>query len=96
MQRWIERALILGIAFAVLAFGGTEAPTFGLVQILLFGVAALVMVKDPELLANFASLRSYVVPAILTGVVLLELSPLPSGLIHRLTGRENSIPCCRR
>jgi len=92
MRRWIERALILGVAFAVLAFGGTEAPTFAWVQILLFGVAALVIVKNPEMLANFGSPRSTVVPAMLTGVVLLQLSPLPSGLVHRLTGRENSIP----
>lgn len=92
MRRWIALALILGVAFAVLAFGGTEAPTFALVQILFLGVAALVIAQDPELLANSASPRAYGVPAVLTGVVLLQLCPLPSGLVHRLTGRENSIP----
>jgi O-antigen ligase len=92
MQRLIEVALILGVSFAVLAFGGTEAPTFALVQILLFGIAALVVAKNPELLENFSSPRAYVVPATLMGLVLLQLCPLPAGLVERLTGRENSIP----
>jgi O-antigen ligase len=92
MPRLIEVALILGVAFGVLAFGGTEAPTFALVQILFLGVAALVLARDPELLMNFTSPRAFVVPAVLTAVVLLQLCPLPSGLVHRLTGRENSIP----
>jgi O-antigen ligase len=41
---------------------------------------------------NFASPRAFVVPAVLTAAVLLQLCPLPPGLVERLTGRENSIP----
>jgi O-antigen ligase len=92
MPRLIAFALILGIAFAVLAFGGAEPATFALVQILLLGVAAWVLARDPKCLMNFASPLTFVVPAALTVVILLQLSPLPSGLAQRLTGRENSIP----
>lgn len=92
MQKLIEVALILGVAFAALAFGGTELPTFALVQISFFGVAALALAKAPELVVNFTSPRAYVVPAVLLGAVLLQLCLLPAGLVQRLTGRENSLP----
>lgn len=92
MQKLIEVALILGVVFAVLAFGGTEAPTFALVQILFLGVAALVLAKDPECFMNLASPRALQVPAALTAVVLLQICPLPAWLVQRLTGRQSSIP----
>jgi O-antigen ligase len=92
MSRLVEVSLILGVGFAVLAFGGTEAPTFALVQFLFFGVVALVLANGPERFLKFTTPWGLAIPAMLTVVVLLQLCPLPSTLVHRLTGRENSVP----
>jgi O-antigen ligase len=92
MSRLVEVSLILGVGFAVLAFGGTEAPTFALVQILFFGVAALVLARGPASFLKLTTPWALAIPAMLTVVVLLQLCPLPSTLVHRLTGRENSVP----
>ena len=92
MSRLVEVSLILGVGFAALAFGGTEAPTFALVQILFFGVAALVLARGPASFPKFTTPWALAIPAMLTALVLLQLCPLPSGLVQRLTGREDSIP----
>ena len=92
MSRLVEVSLILGVGFAALAFGGTEAPTFALVQILFFGVAALVLTRGPASFPKFTTPWALAIPAMLTALVLLQLCPLPSGLVQRLTGREDSIP----
>jgi O-antigen ligase len=89
MPRLVEIALISGVVLSVLAFGGTEPASFAVVQVLLLGVAALVVARTRETLRLFASPRSYVVPAVLTAMVLLQLCPLPAHLLQRLSGREN-------
>src|ERR1700674_171017 len=92
MPRLVETALIVGVVIAVLAFGGTEPASFAVVQVLLLGVAALVVASSRETLGITASPRSYVIPAVLTGIVLLQLCPLPAHLFQQLTGRENPAP----
>jgi O-antigen ligase len=92
MPRLVETALIVGVVIAVLAFGGTEPASFAVVQVLLLGVAALVVASSRESLGITASPRSYVIPAVLTGIVLLQLCPLPAHLFQQLTGRENPAP----
>lgn len=87
MVRIVEGILILGIAVAVLAFGGTEPVSFALVQVLFLGVAVLLLAR-PRGMTLAISARAFVVPAMLAGVVLLQLCPLPAGLLERLTGRD--------
>lgn len=92
MARLVEVTLILGVGFAVLAFGGTEAPSFALVQVLFFGVAAVVLARGRESFLKFTTPWAIAIPTMLTAVVLLQLCPLPSGVVQRLTGREDLTP----
>lgn len=89
MPRLVETALISGVVIAVLAFGGTEPASFAVVQVLLLGVAALVVIRSRETPKISASPRTYLIPALLTAVVLLQLCPLPANLFQQLTGRGN-------
>src|SRR5271169_6257042 len=72
-----DAALIVGVALAVLAFGGTEPVSFALVQILFLGTAALLIAKLPVSFAGSISAGAVVVPALLAAVVLTQLIPLP-------------------
>ena len=90
MSKLAALSLILGLTLAVLAFGGAETASFALVQVLFFGVAALFVAIAPES-AFRSSLKSLTVPAALTGVVLLQLCPLPESWLHRFSGREASL-----
>ncbi len=81
----VQVSLTLGLALAVLAFGGTETIAFAIVQLLLFGAAAIFVAGAPES-AFRPTARSVVVPAVLTGVVLLQLCPLPVSWLHRFAG----------
>ena len=86
----VQVSLTLGLALAVLAFGGTETIAFAIVQLLLFGAAAIFVAGAPES-AFRPTARSAVVPAVLTGVVLLQLCPLPVSWLHRFAGHEASL-----
>ena len=86
----VQVSLTFGLVLAVLAFGGTETIAFTGVQLLLFGAAAIFVAGAPESAFRPAA-RSVVVPAVLTGVVLLQLCPLPASWLHRFAGREASL-----
>jgi O-antigen ligase len=85
----IQASLIAGLALAVLAFGGTDKVAFAIVQLLFFGTAAFFVASAPE--SGFRlSAKLIVVPAVLTGIVLLQLCPLPESWLHRLAGGKVS------
>jgi hypothetical protein len=87
MTKLAEISLILGLALAVLAFGGAETISFSIVEILLFGTAAWLLAISGRNTFPFSG-KAVLVPAVLTGIVLLELCPLPDLLLHRFAGRE--------
>jgi len=83
----VQTSLTVGLALAVLAFGGTGKISFAIVQLLIFGMAAFFIASAPES-AFRSSAKLIVVPAVLTAVVLLQLCPLPDSWLHRFAGRE--------
>jgi O-antigen ligase len=89
MTKLAEISLILGLALAVLAFGGAETISFSIVEILLFGTAAWFLVTSGRNTFPFSK-KIVLVPVFLAGIVLLQLCPLPSFLLQRLAGREIS------
>ena len=74
--------LILGITLAVLAFGGTEPASFAIVEVLLFGTAALNIACG-----RWGSRRifpaCFLVSGGLVAIVLAQLCPLPVGWVGR-------------
>ena len=87
MTKLAEISLILGLALAVLAFGGAETISFSIVEILLLGTAAWLLAISGRNTFPFSG-KAVLIPAVLTGIVLLELCPFPSLLLHRFAGRE--------
>src|ERR1700722_12010432 len=87
MTKSAEISLILGLALAVLAFGGAETISFSIVEILLFGVAAWFLASSRTSAFPFSK-KVVLVPAVLAAIVLLQLCPLPSSLLHRLASPE--------
>lgn len=85
MSRFVEGSLVFGTAFAVLAFGGTEPVSFTIVEILFLGVGILLVVRSGSLPMAFSS-WALVVPALLLGVVLVQLCPLPANWFGRIAG----------
>ena len=85
----VQASLTVGLALAVLAFGGTDKIAFAIVQLLLFGAAAFFVASAPGT-AFLSSAKLVAVPAVLAGIVLLQLCPLPESWLHRLAGRETS------
>jgi putative inorganic carbon (hco3(-)) transporter len=90
MSKLAGASLILGLALAVLAFGGTGKISFAIVQLLFFGMAAFFVARAPES-AFRSSANLLAVPAILTAIVLLQLCPLPESWLHRFAGRQASL-----
>jgi O-antigen ligase len=88
MSRVVEMSLILGIALAVFAFGGTEPASFALVEVLLLGVSAL-LVANPTGVALAGLPRALLVPAAVISVILVQLCPLPVHWLERFAAREN-------
>ena len=87
MTKLAEISLILGLALAVLAFGGAETISFSLVEILLFGAAAWLLATSGRRTLLF-SRKIALVSAVLAGIVLLQLCPVPQTLLHLFAGRE--------
>src|ERR1700722_7928472 len=87
MTKLAEISLILGLALAVLAFGGAETISFSIVEILFFGAAAWFLATSGTSTFPFSK-KIVLVPAVLAGIVLLQLCPLPSPLLHRFASRE--------
>jgi len=87
MSKLVEISLILGLGLAVLAFGGVETISFSIVEVIFFGAAALLLAAFPEI--TLPSSRKIVfTPVVLSGIVLLQLCPLPASLVHRVAGRD--------
>src|SRR5580658_10458403 len=86
MSKLAEISLILGLAIAVLAFGGVETISFSIVEVIFFGTAALLFVTSPEI--TLPSRMIVLIPVVLSGIVLLQLCPLPASLLHRVAGRD--------
>src|SRR5271170_7991727 len=82
MPKLIEGSLIFGIVLAVLAFGGAEPISFAIVQLIFLLAAALLIVRGVAP-ADSSSWRALTVPALLIGVVLLQLCPLPASWLPR-------------
>jgi O-antigen ligase len=90
MPKLVEGSLIFGIVLAVLAFGGSEPISFAIVQLIFLVAAALLIVRGLTSADSF-SWRMFTVPALLTGVVLLQLCPLPASWVSRFANNETSI-----
>jgi len=89
MTKSAEISLILGLTLAVLAFGGAETISFSIVEVVFFGASALLLAVHRDF-ALPSSGKVLAVPAFLTGIVLLQLCPLPASFLHRFAGRETS------
>jgi O-antigen ligase len=90
-MRAVEAALIVGVAWAVLSFGGTEPVSLAAVEILFFAVAAWLVVK-PGTVSIPLKRGYFVAPVLLTAVALLQLCPLPARLLMRLAWHRASVP----
>lgn len=82
----IEATLIVGVVVAVGAFGGTEPLSFALVEILFFAVAAWFLFR-PGIAARSVPAIYFAIPAVLVGLVLLQLCPLPASFVSQFSGR---------
>src|SRR5947209_20399025 len=80
--RWTEISLIAGIVLSVLAFGGTEAASFAIVEVL-FAATAIVFLALPRPAGILFSSGMLIVPTLLISLVLLQLCPLPVSLMRR-------------
>ncbi len=88
MTKLAEISLILGLPLAVLAFGGAETISFSIVEIVFFAAAVLLILTSREF--TLSSGKVFAVPAVLSGIVLLQLCPLPAFLLYRFESREAS------
>lgn len=83
MDRVLEIGLIGAFIFAVAAFGGTEPLLFSVVQVLLFGLACVLVWSHGS---RRATKRSFPVagPFLLVAFIVLQVFPLPSSLVEVL------------
>jgi len=86
----VQVALTLGLALSVFAFGGTEKVSFGIVQLLFFGVASFIVVRATDSVFRLSA-KAVAVPVVLSGIVLLQLCPFPESWLHHFVGCETSI-----
>ncbi len=83
-----EFALIGGIAFAVVTFGGTNVFLFSLVEILFFAIAAWLTLKPSVIRGDLRPIH-FAVPIALVSVVLLQLIPFPAAVVGAIRGATN-------
>lgn len=85
MDRIAQIGLISAMVWAVLAFGGTEPLSFSVAQILLLALGMLLVLTHGSGLV--ARPRFPVaVPLLLVALVLLQIVPLPTSVVHFLRG----------
>lgn len=77
-----EISLMLGITLAVLAFGGNEPASFAIVEVLLFGTAALNLTCG-GLGSRRISPACFLISGGLVAIVLAQLCPMPASWIGR-------------
>jgi O-antigen ligase len=94
MSKLAEILLLLGLAIAVLAFGGVEIISFSIVEVVLFGAAALLLARSPEITLP-SSRKIAIIPIVLSGIVLLQLCPLPASWFHEVAGPQGAQPGIR-
>jgi hypothetical protein len=84
----LEAGVFAGVAAAVVMFGGTEPISFALIEILLFslGCFALLTLTRGEQIP-----LPRVVPAILLGLIVVELVPLPRPLLRGLAASSADV-----
>lgn len=80
-----EISLIAGIILSVLAFGGTEPISFAVVEVFLTGVAAFFVLFSRKTFP-FPN-RLFLAPAMLMGLVLLQLCPFPATWLGGAEGK---------
>jgi O-antigen ligase len=90
MLRTAEIGLISAMVLSVLAFGGTEAPYFPIAQVLILGVAILMLLSYRPVRANQPEFPVWI-PLILVTLILLQITPLPASLVQ-LLGSTNAPP----
>jgi len=81
-----EISLIVGMILAVLEFGGTEPISFAVVEVFLAAAAAFFLLF-PRWNAFPFSYRLLLAPAMLMGLVLLQLCPLPASWVGVAEGK---------
>src|SRR5207302_8505769 len=76
MRRFIEAGLLLAVAVAVLAFGGTAPQFFALTQgiVLLLGIFQLIAGRSP---ASASTRYPIIIPFFVIALVLLQIAPIP-------------------
>jgi putative inorganic carbon (hco3(-)) transporter len=90
LEIFVQACLTVGLALAVLAFGGTDKIAFAVVQLFLFGAAAFFVASAPAR-AFRSPAKLVAVPAVLAGIVLLQLCPLPGSWLQLFSGHESSL-----
>ena len=83
MRRFIEAGLLLAVAVAVLAFGGTAPQFFALTQgiVLLLGIFQLIAGRTP---AAASTRYPIIIPFFLIALVLLQIAPIPFSMASAL------------
>ncbi len=90
MLRVVEIGLISAVVLAVLAFGGTAPLTFSVVQIVLFGLAILVLLA--YVAPRVGKLRlPVIIPLILVCLVVLQITPLPAFVVQLFHHASNPL-----
>jgi O-antigen ligase len=87
---WAEVTLISGIVVAVLAFGGTEAASFSLVEIL-YGALGIVLLVRWREGVPLREAGIVVVPGMLVGMALLQLCPVPAEWLRGIGGANADV-----
>ena len=77
----VETGLLVAVAIAILAFGGTAPQLFAITQVILLVLGALQLSAGRSLSKTYAHLP-VAVPLFLLGLVLLQIAALPVFLAH--------------
>src|ERR1051326_3949188 len=86
---WAEIALLAGIVVAVVAFGGTETTSFSLVEILYAGIAIILLLGWRSNI-DWPDGKALAVPALLIGMAVLQLCPIPMSWSRVLGNRGDA------
>src|SRR2546428_12413584 len=89
-MRICKFCLISAVVLAALAFGGTEAPYFYVVQIVLLGLGILLLMT--YCIARLGKPRLPVaIPLLLVALVLLQIVPLPGSVVQLFGGTRDQL-----
>ncbi len=88
-QPIVEVGLITAVVVAVAFFGGTEPISFAVVEALLLGLGCMLLLAERR--EGGRARLPALIPAILLGIALFELIPLPRGFLKALLDRNSSL-----